>query len=297
MLYRSTAHQPLLKFVYLGCPTFDLSENRPLPEAVSDSLRPTPATVPTRSDHVVSHHLDGLLRFRAQVYCNSMPNRVRCVSPPNLLSTKVETSPTDDSRIPTAQRTPLEEFPSPAAVPCHHGRCHSCRLPTHQAFPPLLRYQVSQISTKPSRRHLLEPRAPKNTAPNGQHRTQRESEDLVMPACCCTPGCRSAPNQHRNVDLYRSTSVLYSTDESVLCGLFPVPPQPILPWALFPSKEPLSPIRARHLTATGTHDQAKASRATPHPSSGFTRQPASQPTRIPLESVRIRGFPQPLATR
>ena len=88
MPYRSTAHLPLLKFVYLGCPAFDLSENRPLPGAVSDSLRPTPATVPTRSVLVVSHHLDGLLRFRARVYCNTIPNRVRCVSPPNLLSSK-----------------------------------------------------------------------------------------------------------------------------------------------------------------------------------------------------------------
>jgi len=88
MPYRSTAHPPLLKFVYLGCPAFDLSENRPLPGAVSDSLRPTPATVPTRSVLAVSHHLDGLLRFRVRVYCNTIPNRVRCVSPPNLLSSK-----------------------------------------------------------------------------------------------------------------------------------------------------------------------------------------------------------------
>merc|ERR1711970_1130890 len=159
MRCRSTAHQPLLKFIYLGCPAFDLSENRPLPGVVSDALRPAPATAPTRSALVVSHHLDGLLRFRARIYCNTIPNRVHCVSPPNLLSPKAETSSTDDSRIPTAQFTPLEEFPSPAAVPCHHGRCHSRRLPTHQAFPRLLRCQVSQTPTKTpddtSQNHML----------------------------------------------------------------------------------------------------------------------------------------------
>ena len=159
MRCRSTAHQPLLKFIYLGCPAFDLSENRPLPGVVSNALRPAPAKAPTRSALVVSHHLDGLLRFRARIYCNTMPNRVHCVSPPNLLSSKAETSSTGDSRIPTAQLTPLEESPSPAAVPCHHGRCHSCRLPTHQAFPRLLRCQVSQTPTKTpddtSQNHML----------------------------------------------------------------------------------------------------------------------------------------------
>jgi len=148
MPHRSTARPPLLKFIYLVCPAFDLSENRLLPGAVSDSLRPTPATAPTRFALVVSHHLDDLLRFRARIYCNTIPNRVRCVSPPNLLSSKAETSPTGDSRIPTAQFTPLKEFPSPAAVPCHHGRCHSCRLPTQQVLLTFPRCQVSQTTTK-----------------------------------------------------------------------------------------------------------------------------------------------------
>jgi len=87
----------------------------PLPHTASDVLRHDDATRHTRSVLVVSHHLDGLLRFRARIYCNAMPNRVHCVSPLNLLLSKAETSPTGDSRIPTAQLTPLKEFHSPAA--------------------------------------------------------------------------------------------------------------------------------------------------------------------------------------
>jgi len=268
--HRSTAHQPLLEFVYLGCPAYDLSENRPLPGVVSDPLRPAPATAPTRSVHVVSHHLNGLLRFRPQVCCNSIPHRVRCVSPLNLLHT-TRPKPRQSRRL----AHPHNAVHTPQRIPLASSRTVSPRpLPllsfayaTGLFTPPPL--QSFPNNDEDKKRHLPERRPPKRAALACRQPLHRASEDLVTRECRCAPGRRSIPNQHRNDGLSRSTSGLYSTDESVLCGLFPVPPQPILPWALFPSKVPLFPIHAHHLTATETRAKAKASRATLHPSFGF----------------------------
>jgi len=210
---------------------------------------------------------------------------------------KAETSP--DRRL----AHPHSAVHTPRRIPLASSRTVSPRpLPllsfayaTGLFIPPPL--QSFPNNDEDRKKHLPELRAPKSTALACRQLPYRVSEDLTTRDYRCAPVRRSVPSQHRSAGLSRSTSGLYSTDESVLCGPFPIPPQPILPWALFPSKVPLFPIHARHLTVTETHDKAEASRAALHPSSGFAHQPASQPARPPLESVRVRSFPQRPITR
>jgi len=89
----------------------------------------------SRSVLVVSHHLDGLLRAGARglVASHIRPWGSSCfrreLTLPLLAvrGTTASLSARKRARVavsfPTTRFTPFEDFPSPAAVPCHHGRC------------------------------------------------------------------------------------------------------------------------------------------------------------------------------
>jgi hypothetical protein len=78
----------------------------------------------SRSAPVVSHHLDGFLRERA-VSLLRLTAGLRFAAFPHRSPRRIEPKP--DPRtprsFPATRFTPLEGFPSPAAAPCHHGRC------------------------------------------------------------------------------------------------------------------------------------------------------------------------------
>jgi hypothetical protein len=112
-----------------------------------------PATTPTTcSALVVSHHLDGLLRERAVSLLRltagqrftAFPARSSSATPPK------RSQWSGSELFPQRVFTPLEGFPSSAAVPCHHGRC-LLDVPLTPALPsPPPKSRTLQPATVPS---------------------------------------------------------------------------------------------------------------------------------------------------
>jgi len=116
---------PLMGFVLVVCPAVDI------PVGVH-----SPATSPPPFGPHAVRHLDTFRprgsspprRFtphdRPRVCCTPKPNGVRYVSQCVLRpGTGRNRFPGADAPLPATRFTPLEEFPSPAAVPRHRGRC------------------------------------------------------------------------------------------------------------------------------------------------------------------------------
>jgi hypothetical protein len=97
-----------------------------------------PGQLGTRSVHVVSHHLDGLLRAphrngsdacpasgrtRSQVYCNLLPTGVRRVFDGGRLTDEHRCSAWRPHHRVLATRSYPPKIPSSAAGRCHHRRC------------------------------------------------------------------------------------------------------------------------------------------------------------------------------
>jgi hypothetical protein len=78
----------------------------------------------SRSALVVSHHLDGFLREQAVSLLHlTTSQRFTAFHPPRPPRPVPEHRPGRAMVTPRSATTPLEEYPSSAAVPCHHGRC------------------------------------------------------------------------------------------------------------------------------------------------------------------------------
>jgi len=97
---------------------------RPLPDDIAAIVRPAAAKRPTRSAHVVSHHLDGLLRAQASGLLHP-ETEWSFAAFPGCAPIIHRPKPTTDGRrlpFPATRFTPSEEFHSPIAVPHHCGR-------------------------------------------------------------------------------------------------------------------------------------------------------------------------------
>jgi hypothetical protein len=147
-------------------PRVNSRRDRSLGRASAPSARQ--GNLETRSALVVSHHLDGLLRAplrnesgagptsgrtRSQVCCNLLPTGVRRVSAADV-STRRRCR-----RVPSAPRRVLAtrsyppKIPSPAAAPCHHGRCP-------RDVPSLAPTATTEALARTSSRESGEPRRP-----------------------------------------------------------------------------------------------------------------------------------------
>mgnify|MGYP003701814873 CR=1 FL=1 len=95
---------------------------RPLPGAEAP-FGPTLPGADSRSALVVSHHLDGLLRVKVTGLLHPATGQRFAA----FLTFRLHVPPEGDAvgraRIPATRFTPFEDFPSPAAVPHHCGRC------------------------------------------------------------------------------------------------------------------------------------------------------------------------------
>jgi hypothetical protein len=95
---------------------------RPLPGAETP-FGPTLPGADSRSTLVVSHHLDGFLR--AEV--TGLLHPATCQGFAAFCACRLTEPPEGDSAcrsaLPATRFTPFEDFPSPAAVPHHCGRC------------------------------------------------------------------------------------------------------------------------------------------------------------------------------
>jgi len=128
---------PLMRFVRgVFRPSSDIPAVRPLPDDIAVAVRPLAAKRWTCSALVVSHHLDGLLRTTVSglLHPDTRWSSLRFwMAPPKVCRPK-PTPNGEQTPFPATRFTPLEEFPSPVAVPHHCGRCplavlsHCCRF-------------------------------------------------------------------------------------------------------------------------------------------------------------------------
>jgi len=120
--------------------------SRPLPPSPKEWLRPAATTppVPFRPRGSSPPRRFPPRASRESVAPHSRPE-VRCVSlprPPNHQPKPTIRTPRD---LPATRFTPLEGFPSPAAAPCHHGRC-----PLDVAAPSPLRRAAPGSRSRPT---------------------------------------------------------------------------------------------------------------------------------------------------
>jgi hypothetical protein len=111
---------PLMRF---KCrPPAGVPPTRPLPRAEAP-FGSTPPSADSRSALVVSHHHDGFLRAEVTgllhpATCQGFAAFCACRFP-----APPEGGADRRSALPATRFTPFEDFPSPAAVPHHCGRC------------------------------------------------------------------------------------------------------------------------------------------------------------------------------
>ena len=193
-----TSLLPLSRFTRVRLSTVS-PQARPLPDITEVMpFGPTVRTVDSRSVHVVSHHLDGFLRI--------LRSRACCIPLPVLRFARFSAS--RDPRDPKvcwpavacpSGASPLEESPSPAAGPCHHGLLPSCRF---------LSGQSSTSAPKRDRERgmplLVRRSRPQDTHPAVHHSAANR------PGCSALPLLASAPmklrSPHRRSDAWTPTS-------------------------------------------------------------------------------------------
>lgn len=153
---------------------------RPLPAAVADRLRPSPARAPVCSVLVVSHHLDGLLRSHGSRCIATRCQRGFAVFPGDRSCRPAEARCQE-----TAAAVPHDAFRTLRRIPLVRSRTASlrplpsCRLrtPSPGSSRPLC--VAAEPVARHGRRHRRV-RAPKSTTATMRLRASR-------------PGCRSSP--------------------------------------------------------------------------------------------------------